>query len=452
MTIAAVDVGHYRIPLPVVLSDSTHGEIAHFELVTARVRTADGAEGLGYTYTVGAGAAAIRALLDGARAAPRRAGPRADRGALAADVVGLPLRRARRPGGVRDLGGRHRALGPPGAPGAGFPCGSSSEATIRGCKAYAGGIDLQFPLDRLLRQTDENLGRGFRAIKMKVGRPGSREDVERVRAMREQLGPDVPLDGRRQHALDGRRGDPGRARARRPRGVLARGADDSRRRARTRAGRPGGRRSRSPPGENLRTIHEFSALIDAGGVTFPEPDVSNVRRRHGLAQGRPPRRGPQPPRHLARRARPPRPSPGRGAERLVPRGPRLRPRAVHGPPARHPGRRGHAPRTAPVTASSSTGRVSKRSALADRSGAALPPRCRRSQPGVSGRLPAMPASAHRSGRRESLACRAAFRRCPSRRRPRPACLAPSVRARLQPASVWHVARVDRVIRLNMAVV
>jgi L-alanine-DL-glutamate epimerase-like enolase superfamily enzyme len=29
-------------------------------------------------------------------------------------------------------------------------------------------------------------------------------------------------------------------------------------------------------GENLRTIHEFKHLIDAGGVTFPEPDVSNV--------------------------------------------------------------------------------------------------------------------------------------------------------------------------------
>lgn len=64
MTITAVETGHYRVPLPAVLSDSTHGDIAHFELVTARVRTADGAEGLGYTYTVGAGAAAIRALLE----------------------------------------------------------------------------------------------------------------------------------------------------------------------------------------------------------------------------------------------------------------------------------------------------------------------------------------------------------------------------------------------------
>ena len=45
---------------------------------------------------------------------------------------------------------------------------------------YAGGIDLDLPLDALLRQTDGNLERGFRAIKMKVGRPRLAEDVERV--------------------------------------------------------------------------------------------------------------------------------------------------------------------------------------------------------------------------------------------------------------------------------
>jgi hypothetical protein len=50
MTIASVGVDHYRIPLPVVLSDSTHGDIAEFELVTVRVRDAAGTEGLGYTY------------------------------------------------------------------------------------------------------------------------------------------------------------------------------------------------------------------------------------------------------------------------------------------------------------------------------------------------------------------------------------------------------------------
>ncbi len=58
---------------------------------------------------------------------------------------------------------------------------------------YAGGIDLDFPLDALLRQTDDNLAKGFRAIKMKVGRPRLSEDVERVRAMRAHLGADFPL-------------------------------------------------------------------------------------------------------------------------------------------------------------------------------------------------------------------------------------------------------------------
>ena len=62
-TIAFVGVDHYRIPLPVVLSDSTHGDIAEFELVTVRVRDATGIEGLGYTYTVGGGGAAVAVLI-----------------------------------------------------------------------------------------------------------------------------------------------------------------------------------------------------------------------------------------------------------------------------------------------------------------------------------------------------------------------------------------------------
>ncbi len=50
--IASIETGHYRIPLSVTLSDSTHGEITAFELITMRVRDADGAEGTGYSYTV----------------------------------------------------------------------------------------------------------------------------------------------------------------------------------------------------------------------------------------------------------------------------------------------------------------------------------------------------------------------------------------------------------------
>src|SRR3954447_17201470 len=42
--IANIETGFYRIPLPVMLSDSTHGDLAAFELTTCRIRDANGAE------------------------------------------------------------------------------------------------------------------------------------------------------------------------------------------------------------------------------------------------------------------------------------------------------------------------------------------------------------------------------------------------------------------------
>ena len=64
MTIAAIETGHYRIELPAPLEDSTHGRMTHFELITVRLRDEDGAEGLGYSYTVGAGGGAVRCLIE----------------------------------------------------------------------------------------------------------------------------------------------------------------------------------------------------------------------------------------------------------------------------------------------------------------------------------------------------------------------------------------------------
>src|SRR5262249_11952420 len=141
--------------------------------------------------------------------------------------------------------------------------------------AYAGGIDLQFPLDRLLRQTGESLERGFHAIKMKVGRPRLREDVERVREVRALVGPDTPLlvDANMRWTAD---------EAIRASRALAEHQvywleeptipDDVE--GHVRVVRQGALPVAA--GENLRTVHEFARLIAAGGVSFPEPDVSNV--------------------------------------------------------------------------------------------------------------------------------------------------------------------------------
>jgi L-alanine-DL-glutamate epimerase-like enolase superfamily enzyme len=272
--IREVHADHYCVPLPVALSDSTHGTIRSFELVTVRVLDDEGAEGTGYTYTVGAGGAAVHVLV--ARdLTPVLVGRDADRieslwqtmwwalhyggrgGAqsLAMSAVDIALwdLRARRQGAPlwRVLGGFDPRV-----------------------RCYAGGIDLDFPLDALLRQTDENLARGFRAIKMKVGRPSLGDDVARVRAMRAHLGPEFPLmvDANMRWSVD---------EAIRAARALADCApvwleeptipDDVP--GHVRIVREGGLPVAA--GENLHTVYEFRQLIAAGGVTFPEPDVTN---------------------------------------------------------------------------------------------------------------------------------------------------------------------------------
>src|SRR5581483_5970305 len=181
--IAAFNAGHYRIPLPVALSDSTHGEMLDFELNTIRLRDADGAEGVGYTYTCGRNGAAIHTIL--AQEIPAVA---KDQDADLIEHLWQRLWWALHYGGrggptVLAISAFDIALWDLKARRLGMPLWKLLGGFDPRVPCYAGGIDLDLPLDALLRQTDANLGKGFRAIKMKVGRPSLREDVERVRAM-----------------------------------------------------------------------------------------------------------------------------------------------------------------------------------------------------------------------------------------------------------------------------
>ncbi len=272
--IVSVEPGYYRIKLEVTLSDSTHGDMSAFELNTVRVRDTEGAEGVGYTYTCGRNGGAIDAILT--RDIPEQVvGVDADRIAFLWNKVWWGQHYGGRGGpsalalsaldmALWDLKGRR--LGQPlwrllGGHDPRVPC-------------YAGGIDLDLPIDRLLRQTDDNLAKGFRAIKMKVGRKNLSEDVERVRAMREHLGEGFPLmvDANMKWSAD----EAIRAaRALRPFDPLWLEEpvipDDVAGQARV--VREGGLPVAA--GENLRTLWEFRDLIAAGGVTYPEPDVTN---------------------------------------------------------------------------------------------------------------------------------------------------------------------------------
>ncbi len=274
MPLKSVRVDHYRIPLPVVLSDATHGRIEAFELITVRLADADGAEGLGYTYTVGTGGGAIRDLVE-RDLAPSLQGRDPTRIEAIWQALWWQVHYVGRGGlAMHALSAIDTALWDLLAKRCNLPLWRLLGGHDPKVPAYAGGIDLEFPLDRLLAQTEAHLASGFRAIKMKVGRARLSEDVARVRAMRELLGPDIPLmvDANMRWRVD---------EAIRAAQAFAEfgvywleeptSPDDVAGHARITqdGGLP------IAAGENLHNIHEFRALIEAGGVAFPEPDLSN---------------------------------------------------------------------------------------------------------------------------------------------------------------------------------
>lgn len=272
--IESVVTDHYRVPLPVKLTDSMHGDMHDFELITVRITDSDGLEGMGYTYTVNAGGAAVAVMIE-RYLSEVLLGEDPDRIEALWEKMWWHLHYAGRGGhqtsamsaidiAVWDLKGRRL----------GTPLWKLFGGYDPKVPVYAGGIDLQFSIDQLLEQADGFLEQGFRAIKMKVGRPSVREDIERVQRMREHLGDEFPLmvDANMRWSADQAIGAarelrkfnlvwleepiipddlPGHARILRDGGIPLAG------------------------GENLHTLHEFRAAIVAGAISYPEPDVSN---------------------------------------------------------------------------------------------------------------------------------------------------------------------------------
>jgi len=272
--ITSIEPGFYRIPLPTVLTDSMHGEMRAFELNTVRIRDAEDAEGTGYTFTVGRNGAAIDTVL--ARELPEiMDGEEADEIERLWQKAWWALHYGGRGGPtVLAISAFDMALWDLKAKRAGLPLWKALGGYDPRVPCYAGGIDLELPLDKLLRQTDDNLGKGFRAIKMKVGRANLFEDVERVKAMREHLGEGFPLmaDANMKWSVDGA--------IRAARALQAFDLtwleeptipDDPAGHARI--VREGGLPVAA--GENLRTLWEFKLYIADGAVTYPEPDVTN---------------------------------------------------------------------------------------------------------------------------------------------------------------------------------
>lgn len=275
MKLDQVEVDCYAVPLPHILSDATHGDIREFGLVTVRIRARRGLEGLGYTYTVGnVGASAIESLIKqdllpllSDRDLSRTEAIWADmwqathyvgRGGLASfaiSAVDTALWDLKSKGYSEPL---WRVLG-----------GSSPKV-----RAYAGGIDLRFSLDQLVDRARANLRNGFGALKMKVGSERLRDDIERVEALRDVIGPDGPLMVDANMKWD----VPEAIRAAKALAEfdvywLEEPTDPADIDGHVRIQREGALPVAA--GENLHTLAEFEAMVSAGAVAFPEPDLTN---------------------------------------------------------------------------------------------------------------------------------------------------------------------------------
>jgi len=273
MKIKAIEVALYQILLDVALSDSTHGEMPFFELITVRIKDEDGLEGLGYTYSVGVGGRAIYSLVeydlkpilleeDSSRIEHLwqkmwwrlHFSGRGGHASFAIAAVDIAL---------WDLAGKRAKL----------PLWRLLGGNNPRVKVYAGGVDLHFSIDQLKEQAIGFLAKGFRAIKMKVGRPRLSEDISRVKAIRELVGPDIPL------MVDVNMGwsveqaiHASRALAEFDLYWLEEPTlpDDL-------AGHIKIMREGTLPiatGENFHTLYEFQHFITAGAVSYPEPDLA----------------------------------------------------------------------------------------------------------------------------------------------------------------------------------
>ncbi|WP_254773911.1 mandelate racemase/muconate lactonizing enzyme family protein [Microbacterium sp. cf046] len=270
MTVAEFDARLLRVPL----ARAWAGDVTSVGVIATHVVRSDGVEGWGFSWTPQIGAQAVHELLVH-DIAPAALGRDAD-----PETLWDPLwRHLHEAGGggltTIALAGLDLALWDAEARRRGISAVDLLGRARASVRAYGSGVNLHYSLDELLAQVGRWIDAGFDAVKIKVGKPDLAEDVDRVAAVRELLGPDCDLmiDANQRWDLD-------RAtRSVRALGAFAPAWIEEPLRADDLASHAELARRIDVPiavGENLHTAFRFDEYLRAGAAQIVQPNIVRV--------------------------------------------------------------------------------------------------------------------------------------------------------------------------------
>ena len=278
--IIRIELGLYDVPLAFAVSDAKvltgrQKPMAEVSVLTCRVETADGITGLGFSYTTRAGCRAQFAHAREVAAIALGQDP-SDIGKIYDSLLWAGASVGRSGVATQAISTIDTALWDVKGRRAGLSLAKLLGSHRDSVRTYntSGGF-LSAPVEEVCEKGSASLAAGMGGIKMKVGQPDLRKDLRRVAAVREHLGPDVPLMVDANQQWD-------RATALRAGRALAEhdlvwieeplDAYDA-------EGHAALSRALDTPiatGEMLTSVGELVRLVDLRSATFLQPDVPRV--------------------------------------------------------------------------------------------------------------------------------------------------------------------------------